>query len=93
MSRQTPTPSVKTVSEAIDNQRIVSPLEKSLKKISGRNKGLKFGILDRQTLEICACYKDSVKLSVLALIGTFIGVVITFKRLFSINQTTFKYIL
>ena len=68
--------SIKTVAETIDRKPIVSPLTKAFQKINGTDSKKSFGILDRRTLEICACYKDSVKFSFLALIGTFIGVVI-----------------
>ena len=68
---------VKTVSEVVEKKPIVSHLEKTFRKINNSNSKTTFGIFDRRTLEICACYKDSVKYSILALIGAFIGVVNT----------------
>ena len=73
--------SVKTVSEVVDRKPIVSPIEKAFQKIKIPDAKSSFGLFDRRTLEICACYKDSVKFSVLALIGTFLLVVIRIKNI------------
>ena len=63
---------VRTVSEQIEPSPIISPLSKAFSKLNsdGMKKG--FGVFDRQTLKVFACYKDSVKFSLFALGGTFI---------------------
>ena len=78
MSRPLPGQSVPASppSPIAPSRPIISPLEKALKAVISNEKNRGFGIIDRKTLEMCACYRDSVKYSIYALIGTFIGLVI-----------------
>lgn len=74
MNRPTPVPGHSTKVSAEPNSKapIVSPIEKSVKKFK---KSGGFGIVDKKTLAVFACYRDSIKYSIFALLGTVIAVV------------------
>ena len=77
MSR--PLPGQVEKSHSNKDNRIREPIEssiaKAIQKLTSTGNGEGFGIIDRKTLEVCACYRDSVKYSIFALIGTFIVLV------------------
>ena len=69
MNRQ---PSVKTISDKVEPKPVISPLEKAFRSIAKPGGGKGLGLIDRQTLQVCTCYRDSVKFSVYALGGVFV---------------------
>ena len=85
MSQANRQSSVKTVSESVEAKQkvamkeskpLISPIEKSFRKIAQGQGEKGFGIIDRQTLQVCLCYRDSIKYSLFALGGVFIASVI-----------------
>ena len=74
MNRPTPIPghSSKTAAETPKKEPVVSPIEKTIRKLKPKGG---FGVFDRKTKTVFACYRDSIKYSVFALLGTVIAVV------------------